>query len=206
MIYYSQHKQDQFIYENLLKGVHKGFFVDIGAYDGITEGSNSLFFEQLGWEGICIEPNPARFNLLVQNRECTCFNYAIADTIGEASFLQILDGIDTLSGLVETFSDSYKQELHRVMESNNYRHEYVSVKTERFENLVPNTKTIDYLSIDTEGNELCILETIDFNKYDIRIMTIENNNYDDRFIKFFSDKPYNLVTRLGCDELYVKTN
>ena len=44
MIYYSQHKQDQFIYENLLKGVHKGFFVDIGAYDGITEGSNSLFF------------------------------------------------------------------------------------------------------------------------------------------------------------------
>ena len=204
MTYYSQYKQDQYVHENLLKDVSKGFFVDIGAYDGITQGSNSLFFEQLGWEGICIEPNPARFSLLEQNRKCTCLNYAIADTVGEASFLQIIDEIDTLSGLVDAFSDAYKQELERVMETNNYRHEYVTVKTERFDNLVPSTRIIDYLSIDTEGNELSILQTIDFNKHDIRIMTIENNKHDDRFIRFFSDKPYDLVARLGCDEVYAK--
>ena len=205
MKYYSQHNQDQFVYENFLKDIQKGFFVDIGAYDGVTQGSNSLFFEQLGWDGICIEPNPARFNLLEQNRKCICLNYAIADTIGEASFLQILDGIDTLSGLADSFSESYKQELHRVMRNHSYRHEYVTVKTERFENLIPNTKIIDYLSIDTEGNELSILKSIDFDKYNIYVMTIENNAYDDRFVKFFSDKPYTLAAKLGCDEVYVKT-
>ena len=90
------------------------------------------------------------------------------------------------------------------MQIHNYRYQYVTVKTERFDNLVSNTKIIDYLSIDTEGNELSILQTIDFNKYDIRVMTIENNKHDNRFVEFFSDKPYDLVARLGCDEVYAK--
>jgi hypothetical protein len=66
-------------------------------------------------------------------------------------------------------------------------------------------KVIDYLSIDTEGNELEILNTIDFTKYDIKAITVENNDYDDKFHKFFSDKKdYKFVTRLGCDEVYIK--
>ena len=32
-----------------------GFYLDIGAHDGITI-SNRLFFENLGWNGILIEP------------------------------------------------------------------------------------------------------------------------------------------------------
>ena len=35
-------------------------------------------------------------------------------------------------------------------------------------------------------------------------MTIENNKHDNRFVEFFSDKPYDLVARLGCDEVYAK--
>jgi hypothetical protein len=63
---------------------------------------------------------------------------------------------------------------------------------------------IDFLSLDTEGNELKILQTIDFNKYNIKVITVENNDYDDKFIKFLTPKNYHFVTRLGCDELYIK--
>ena len=43
MQYYSQFKQDQVLNEQIFKNKTDGFFVDIGAYDGITD-SNSLFF------------------------------------------------------------------------------------------------------------------------------------------------------------------
>jgi hypothetical protein len=52
---FSQHGQDAFVYETFFKNDGgQGFFVDVGAYDGVTF-SNSLFFERhLGWSGICI--------------------------------------------------------------------------------------------------------------------------------------------------------
>ena len=56
--YYSQFKQDQFLNEVLFNNKKNGFFIDIGAHDGVTI-SNTLFFEkQNDWKGICIEPNP----------------------------------------------------------------------------------------------------------------------------------------------------
>jgi hypothetical protein len=36
-------------------------------------------------------------------------------------------------------------------------------------------KEIDYLSIDTEGSELAILGKFDFEKYDVKIITVEHN-------------------------------
>lgn len=38
------------IMEPLLRGVKKGFYVDIGAHDGVTD-SNTLYFYRRGWRG-----------------------------------------------------------------------------------------------------------------------------------------------------------
>lgn len=54
----------------LLKSPAKGFFVDVGAgCDPGGIGSNSLMFEQRGWEGIAIDGDPSRLSV----RDCrTC--------------------------------------------------------------------------------------------------------------------------------------
>ena len=40
--------------------VERGFYIDIGAFHPFKL-SNTVFFDQcLGWEGICVEPNPYR--------------------------------------------------------------------------------------------------------------------------------------------------
>jgi hypothetical protein len=63
MKFYSQFNQDRYMFETFFKENKKGFFVDIGAHDGIT-GNNTKFFEEIGWSGVCVEPLPFIFEKL----------------------------------------------------------------------------------------------------------------------------------------------
>jgi FkbM family methyltransferase len=207
-MYYSQFQQDKFLNENIFKNYKDGFFVDIGAYDGFTQGSNSLFFEELGWDGICIEPNPSLYSKLIKNRKCKCLDCAISDSQGEAEFLYIKEGLnrpDTLGGLTQNWK---KEDINKLISDfklyeDEKLYEYINVKTELFRNII-DRRIIQYMSLDVEGNELKILNTIDFNYFDIRVMTIENNFFDNKIFDFFKDKSYTRVANLGCDEVYVK--
>jgi FkbM family methyltransferase len=203
MKYYSQFEQDKFIYENYFINKTKGYFVDIGAHDGITF-SNSKFFEELGWDGVCIEPNPKIFSILKNNRKCICVKKAISNNIGISKFFQIIDGPDMLSGLVDEFNDNSILRINNELKNKSEGFDYINVKCNLFENIVNQTK-IDFLSLDTEGNELKILQSIDFNKFDIKVITVENNDYDKKFLNFLTSKNYMFVTSLGCDEIYQKT-
>lgn len=63
-MFYSQAGQDKWV----LDKIAKGFFVDVGAHDGI-ESSNTFALEQAGWEGLCIEPS-SFYDKLTENRNC----------------------------------------------------------------------------------------------------------------------------------------
>jgi hypothetical protein len=52
--------------------------------------------------------------------------------------------------------------------------------------------TIDYLSVDTEGSEFEILDHFDFDKYAIKIMTVEHNELAENRARI-----YQLLTRNG---------
>ncbi len=61
MTYYSQHRQDEYLFKNFFYDTYNGVFVDVGAHDGI-DLNNTLFFEkELHWKGINIEPIPSVF-------------------------------------------------------------------------------------------------------------------------------------------------
>ena len=53
--YYSQFGEDRWIKENLNPAI--GNFCEVGAFDGMT-ASNTLYFEEHGWNGILVEPDP----------------------------------------------------------------------------------------------------------------------------------------------------
>lgn len=204
MKYYSQFEQDKIVYENYFKDKTNGYFVDIGAHNGI-EFSNSKFFEEIGWNGVCVEPNPVVFEQLQSVRSCKCVQKAVADRIGIAQFFQILEGADMLSGLVDEFTQKGIKNIYSNLENIDSGFNYIEVELDLFDNIVDQTE-IDFLSIDTEGNELKILQTINFSKYNIKVITLENNEYDSRFIDFLTPKGFTFVKRLGCDELYINNN
>ena len=65
----SQTGQDMFL-NGFFKNRGPGFFIDVGAFDGIL-GSNTFYFEdRLQWTGIAFEPNPSAFDVLRATRSC----------------------------------------------------------------------------------------------------------------------------------------
>lgn len=242
MKYYSQYRQDKFIFntffsnkvkiynpkewstfsdiakgspeyssKNLIK--YNGYFVDIGAHDGISF-SNSKFFEELGWKGVCVEPNPQIFNELENNRNSStqCIMKAISSKKSTENFTSIQhinnknDQVNMLNGLTDKFNTRAREDINKLKNNSNYKISEIKLETDLFSNLIPH-KEIDYLSIDTEGNELEILKTINFDEYNIKTITVENNVYNSNLISdYLTSKNYTYVVRLRCDEVYVCNN
>lgn len=62
---------------------------------------------------------------------------------------------------------------------------------------------IDYCSIDTEGAEVNIVKSIDFNRIRIRAFSIENNDTAGELRNYLSSFGYARYS-LGSDDLYIK--
>ncbi len=195
--FYSQVGQDRYVWEHFFSNKKDGFFCEIGAYDGI-KFSNTYFFEQIGWKGICIEPIPARFNELEKNRNCICIHGCITDHEGTALFrhIQETDELtdEMLSGLVEKYHPLHLQRIH-------WRHcpsEYFEVKCYTLSALMKtyDVQKIDFLSIDTEGGELDILQSLsDEELACIDVITVEDNYNDPKIVRFLTSKNFELITR-----------
>ena len=71
MKYQAQAYQDRFV-ARILNYKRNGFFLDIGSCDAIS-CNNTCCFEELGWQGICIEKNPAH-NESYAKRTCKYIN------------------------------------------------------------------------------------------------------------------------------------
>jgi FkbM family methyltransferase len=197
--YYGQVKQDQFINEFIFKGKKTGFFVEIGANNGITF-SNSYFFEKLGWNGICIEPAPDTFRELVKNRKCTCLQLAVSITEGQLDFC-VVEGSSVLNGLIDNYDSKQVERIKRESEST----KIIKVATRTAESIFDehNVKHIDFCSIDTEGAELDVLKSINFNKITIDCFVIENNHSNNEIADFMNNIGYKKVATISGDEFYI---
>ena len=74
--------------------------------------------------------------------------------------------------------------------------------------LALNRTTVDFLSLDVEGDELYVLKTIPFDKVNIRMMTVEFNNQKTHvttMIQFLKEKGYTNLQKLGVDVIFRKT-
>lgn len=63
---------------------------------------------------------------------------------------------------------------------------------------------IDFLSLDTEGGEINILKSINYEKFYIYAITVENNYGTSEIRKFLESKNFQFITILGgADEIYI---
>lgn len=205
--YYSQYGQDKFV-ANLLNHKKCGYFVDIGANDGVTF-SNSLYFEKkLGWSGLAIEPQSNIFQKLIQNRNCNFYNGCISDKNEFVEFLHIKSGPDMLSGVLNTYDERHLKRIDETIKMGGGTKSIVKVSAKTLHNICKENmvSVIDFLSIDTEGGELDILKSIDFSILKIKVIAVENNYKDIRFFKFMKSKGFKLIARIETDEIYLNVD
>lgn len=207
--YYSQPAfgQDRYLNEHIFHNKVGGTFVDIGANDGVTF-SNSYFFEKnLGWNGIAIEPLPGAFEKLKKARSCICINAAVAAKSGTAAFYKAQGSVEMLSGLVSSYDPRHLDRMKNEIRSNGGSFETVNIQTVCLNDVLKkhNINSVDYLSIDTEGSELEILQSINYEQYKINAISVENNYNDNRIKPFLESKGFVLIAQLGEDEIYIKT-
>lgn len=202
----SQAGQDQFLHEHFFKNKHNGFFVDVGAHDGITFSNTHFFEKELGWQGICFEPVPAFFTKLTAARSCICINACVSNIEGVLPFIEITGCDEQLSGLASTFN---KRLLGIVLNDIKTYGGTCTIKqlpSIRLNDVLAehNVSTIDYLSIDTEGNEQIILESIDFDTFAIMVISVENNEGTNTAKDFLKTKGYEFVTRIHVDDIFYR--
>lgn len=204
--YYSQFQQDKWINNNIFKNKSGGIFVDIGAHDG-KSSSNTYFFEKnFLWKGICIEPIPQVFKALRSNRKCICIQGAIGEKEEVKDFLRIHGPVEMLSGLMDKYDPRHIERIHEELKIRGGHYEILKVQTYNINMILAqnNLFSIDFLSLDTEGGELDILKSIDFDRFHIHVITVENIYNTNDISEFLTSKGYQRVVSLGCDEIYIK--
>ena len=201
--FFSQFGQDKIIKDFFFQGKKKGFFVEIGAFNGIS-GSNCFHFEKfLDWEGIAFEPSSIQFEKLKNNRRCHLINKAIASEEKEVEFLEVEKGYTQMSGIL---NEQFVSE-ETIKKDPRSKTKKISITTTTFNKSVPFDKGIDYLSIDIEGGEMDLLTSIDFEKYQIKVISVENNSPEKiNFKKFFDKLNFNYFDRVGQDEIFYNNN
>lgn len=203
--FYSQFGQDQFLNENIFRNKKNGIFVEFGAHDGIHL-SNSYFFEKyLGWHGLCIEPMPNVFAALEKNRSCTCIQGCVAPTEGMVDFLLVTGALDGLSGIVEAYDPRHAKRLDEDLKTYPGEKKVIKVRSYTLNTLLQANELfyIDYLSIDTEGGELEILKSIDFQRFKIYVIGVENNYHESAIPDFLATKGFVRVRTLHVDDIFV---
>lgn len=148
----SQAGQDKWV-ADIFDWREGGFFIDVGAHDGVTHSNTYSLEKHHGWDGICIEPEATAFSACRDVRSCDCINVAVSSTCGYADFNGVLLGSGALQ--VET------QTLTNILRA------------------IDSPPVIDYLSIDVEGHELEVLQGMDFHLWHVNLITIEHNLYQD---------------------------
>ena len=149
----------------------EGYFIEVGAADGVFL-SNTYFLEkEMGWSGIIAEANPAFTQSIRENRSCYVSSKCVFSRSGErVGFLPTQRAeFSRIASIIP--DDGHERRGARLARE-------ISVPTISLNDLLLEAKApfnIDYMSIDTEGSEFEILEAFDFDRWNIKLISVEHN-------------------------------
>lgn len=203
--FYSQCGQDKYIYENFFHECRDAVFVDIGAHDGMSFSNTCFFEKEMGWKGICVEPIPKIFAELQKNRKCTLINGCVADWSGQGQFLMISGTAEMLSGLLKKYDPKHVARIQQALVDYGGRADVIGVHCYLLNEILDKhgITHVNFLSLDTEGGELDIISKIDFDRFQIDVIALENNYGDPNFLRFLQEKGFYLAQSLDQDMIFV---
>lgn len=154
MNYYGQDQLDKWLVEHL-DLPERGVFVDVGAGPDGLNMSNSKHFEEKGWHTLCIDGDPRNTDLLKNRKHA---EIAVVSSKRKVPFY-LSDISPDISGIKKYNEQVKETQVTAVM-----------LETLLIKHKI---KKIDILSIDTEGTEIDVFESMNFEKHKPRYLVIE---------------------------------
>lgn len=159
-------------------GINLPFFVDIGAFDPVKL-SNTFLFYLYGSRGLNIEPNPERFqNFLKVRPRDTNLNIGIGVKDETLDYFHFKD--PSLNSFSQKEKDLYQASLEKTQID-----KYTYLKTEKIQvkNLLSvllenKVEKIDLLTIDAEGMDFGILESLDYSQFKPKVICVESVEHE----------------------------
>lgn len=177
---YAQFGEDA-ILNTIFRKKNTGFYVDVGAYHP-THYSNTYALYRRGWHGIVIDPN-ATFKPLfsILRPRDTFINVAIGE--GTARYYE--------------YNNPLYNSLNQDVSNERIRLERTTEVELRPLRDIVNSSTIDLLSIDAEGYDRAVLETLDWSTRPAMIV-IEGDDSSG----YLRDKGYELIASTGPSRIW----
>lgn len=187
---------------SLLKNPTNLFFVDVGAYDGLTVSNTAYMEMDLNWSGICIEPNPMPFKKLQSNRKSKNYNCCISENDCEIDFICVDGYAEMLSCITDKCSEEHMLRIKNEIQKHGGSYKNIKIKSKTLNDIFEENllHEIQYLSIDTEGTELLVLKSLNFKNYKVNIISIENNNNSAG--QYILDQGYSYITTVCGDAIF----
>jgi len=183
----------------IFKGqVKNGFFIEAGADDFETDSNTLLFEIEHQWTGLLVEPNPTIYPKgFTKQRKAWASSSCLATEprphVVPFSQKTVYGG---MAGIVKNRTEeTYDMQcfpLYSLLMATGH-------------------KTVNYLSLDIEGAEFSVLQTIPWDKVDIEVLSVETNHAGEIFPgtkqeirDYLADKGYVYARTVEIDDVFVR--
>lgn len=209
--YFSIHDLDQKIESYLPQ--NNGFYVELGANDGVSQ-SNTLYFERYkNWKGVLVEPTPHNYLKCLSNRSkdnyiacnaCVSFDYK--DRFVEILFSNLMT---SSLGLESDIQDpiSHANAGTQFLEGEERVFSFGAVAKTLNQILIEANapQKIDFLSLDVEGVEIEVLKGVDHSRFRFQYLCIECQDLE-KLKSYLQQYDYELIEQFSYhDYLFADT-
>ena len=188
-----------------------GFYVELGANNGISQSNTFKLQKVWNWSGLLIEPSPIRYAECVANRSfankpqircAACVPFDYSEKFVEIDYVDLMSvarGLDVTDMNASAHADLGEQFLDSAL-----RHTYGALARTLTSLLdeVNAPLSFDLLSLDVEGNEHAVLKGLDFNRYQPKWILVEVRQVDHLISCLLESNGYIEYKRLSENSRY----
>jgi len=205
-LYWSQEGEDILI-KRIFANKKNGFYVDVGAHHSSRFSNTYKLYKENYWRGVNIDPSLSSYLDLKKKRKRN-----ININVGISDKKEILKFYSFNEGALNTFNLKKKNQLKLNYKLKKTERTQCKKLSEVLDGCLKKDIKIDLLTIDTEGHDLKVLKSNNWNKYlpDYIIVEISSSTLDeimkDPITKFLKKRCYSIYSKLHKSVIFKLIN